>query len=213
MTTPLGRLGLAAGVSLLVHAGLMVSLAPARPLAVDPVMQIQLERAANDASVHPARPTVKSLSSLPRKAQAASKPGLAPSTDSPPIATQGGSQSKNFAMTAATDQPSQDNGSSDVSGQATASEERLSPARFLGNASHPPYPESARARGEQGRVELKVRVGRDGQVKQVVLLDSSGSVQLDEAAKDLLRQGPFVPAKRGGKPIESCLVPICCIPG
>jgi protein TonB len=79
----------------------------------------------------------------------------------------------------------------------------VTPPRFLGDADHPPYPERSRQLGEQGRVVLKVKVGVDGQVLDVVLLRSSGYPQLDASAMQWLRQGPFIPARRGQQAIVS----------
>ena len=50
------------------------------------------------------------------------------------------------------------------------------------------YPEQARSQNITGDVRLMVIVGRDGHVKAITLLESSGSVMLDEAAKQSVRQ-------------------------
>jgi len=74
-------------------------------------------------------------------------------------------------------------------------------ARYLGDK--PAYPEESRRLGEQGRVMLRVVVGVDGQVREVILLRSSGFPRLDQAALTRLRRGPFSPALRAGKAVES----------
>jgi protein TonB len=81
----------------------------------------------------------------------------------------------------------------------------VSAARYLGDRNDPPYPERSRQMGEQGLVEVKVTVGQDGQVLDVILAKSSGYVRLDAAAMDLGRQGPYMPAHRGNQAIKSVL--------
>ncbi|HYZ24457.1 MAG TPA: TonB family protein [Rhodopila sp.] len=62
-------------------------------------------------------------------------------------------------------------------------------------ASHKTYPEAARHRGDEGNITLRVRIRGDGQVQEVVLLGSSGSTVLDDAAQLLLR-GAKLPEPR-----------------
>lgn len=81
----------------------------------------------------------------------------------------------------------------------------LTPARFLGDVRHPPYPERSRELGEQGRVELRVKIGVDGQLLALEVTRPSGYARLDDAAQALVRRGPFAPARRNGAAIESWL--------
>lgn len=54
------------------------------------------------------------------------------------------------------------------------------------------YPVQARAQGITGEVRLMVIISRDGNIKAIRLLESSGSTILDEAAKQSVRQAaPF----------------------
>jgi len=46
----------------------------------------------------------------------------------------------------------------------------------------PAYPEASLNNGEEGRVEVQVRVGADGRVREAVVLRSSGLAHMDEAA-------------------------------
>jgi TonB family protein len=73
----------------------------------------------------------------------------------------------------------------------------------LKDVPKPPYPEGARARGEQGSVSLLVRVRADGSVGEVKVRQSSGHAALDEAAVTGARAWTFVPARRGPNPIEA----------
>lgn len=62
---------------------------------------------------------------------------------------------------------------------------------------------------EEGKVVLSVRVSPQGTAEQIEVKTSSGSVRLDEAAINTVRNWKFVPAKRGDTPVESwVLVPI-----
>lgn len=81
----------------------------------------------------------------------------------------------------------------------------VEPARFLGNAERPPYPERARTLGLEGRVELRVTVSATGAAQKVEVLRSSGEEVLDQAAVALLSAGPYAPARRAGAPIASKL--------
>lgn len=65
----------------------------------------------------------------------------------------------------------------------------------------PPYPESARRRGQQGRVVVQVNVSVEGLPLSVSIAQSSGVMVLDDAALAWVRQWHFVPASRGGTPV------------
>ena len=93
-----------------------------------------------------------------------------------------------------------------------AARESETPARFdaayLRNPA-PRYPPLARRLGEQGRIILRVRVDSAGNPATIELFESSGSARLDAAARQTVAGWRFVPARRGGKPIESWVqVPI-----
>ena len=83
-----------------------------------------------------------------------------------------------------------------------------SDAAYLHNPQ-PHYPISARRRGEQGTVLLKVLVTPEGLAGSVSVQGSSGSTALDQAALEAVRNWRFVPARQGTQPIEGWhLVPI-----
>ena len=80
----------------------------------------------------------------------------------------------------------------------------LVPPRPLSEAAgnRPPYyPDSAKQRGEQGRVILRVDVSADGLAGSVSILRSSGFGRLDESAVAAVRGWRFIPATRGGRPV------------
>jgi periplasmic protein TonB len=67
----------------------------------------------------------------------------------------------------------------------------------------PVYPESARRRGEQGRVMLQVSVSTDGTPLEVDVLATSGHPSLDSAALSAVRQWRFIPASQAGMPVRA----------
>jgi protein TonB len=58
--------------------------------------------------------------------------------------------------------------------------------------AHKRYPESARARGEEGRAVLRFRVDRSGRVLNYALASSTGFADLD-AAIDAMMRGATLP--------------------
>jgi protein TonB len=67
----------------------------------------------------------------------------------------------------------------------------------------------SRRQGEEGEVQLRVRVGSDGTALEVEIRQSSGYARLDAAARDAVLRWRFVPAKRGDEAVESWVgVPI-----
>jgi protein TonB len=65
----------------------------------------------------------------------------------------------------------------------------------------PVYPEAARRAGAHGTSLLRILVGADGMVGQVVVDASAGHPELDRAAVEAVRQWRFEPARRGGHEI------------
>jgi protein TonB len=65
----------------------------------------------------------------------------------------------------------------------------------------PSYPASARRLGIQGTSLLKVQVLLDGRVGEVVVQESAGHPDLDQAAADAVRRWRFDPARRGADPV------------
>ncbi|HYD98918.1 MAG TPA: energy transducer TonB [Alphaproteobacteria bacterium] len=87
------------------------------------------------------------------------------------------------------------------------------PPRFEGaGLSNPPpdYPRSARERGREGRVLLRVTVSESGAPDSVEVARSSGTAALDEAAVRTVRERwRFAPARRSGRPAAAAVeVPI-----
>ncbi|MGZ8231528.1 MAG: TonB family protein [Burkholderiales bacterium] len=84
----------------------------------------------------------------------------------------------------------------------------VSDAAYLHNPQ-PRYPLSARRRGEQGTVVVRVLVTREGLPGSVTVQSSSGSASLDQAALEAVKNWRFMPARQGTQPVEAWhLVPI-----
>jgi protein TonB len=81
-------------------------------------------------------------------------------------------------------------------------------ADYLQNPS-PAYPAISRRLGEEGKVVLRVHVDAAGLATEVVIKTPSGFPRLDNAARDVVSQWRFVPARRGNEPVDAwVLVPI-----
>jgi protein TonB len=71
------------------------------------------------------------------------------------------------------------------------------------NNSPPIYPAAAIARGQEGTVLLRLRIGADGRMLSVEVVRSSGHPILDGAAVNAVKRWRARPARIGGEAIES----------
>lgn len=69
--------------------------------------------------------------------------------------------------------------------------------------ARPVYPELARAEKRAGTTTISFLIGTDGFVKQSRLAKSSGSADLDEAARSALALCRFRPAVKDNKAVEA----------
>jgi protein TonB len=106
---------------------------------------------------------------------------------------------------------------SSASGPGEASAASDEPAAFQPAAYHlgqaetpiPSYPMSARRKGHEGTVVVRLVVAEDGSPESVAVIGSSGDTALDEAAVETLKRWRLKPARRHGLPTESSIdVPI-----
>ena len=84
-------------------------------------------------------------------------------------------------------------------------------ARAIGGYQvKPRYPESARRRGIEGTVLLKMRITAQGRVEDVQVVRSAGYPDLDESAIEAVRRWRFEPARRNGEPVaeDAVLLPV-----
>jgi len=65
----------------------------------------------------------------------------------------------------------------------------------------PSYPSSALREGKQGTTMLRVHVLIDGRVGDVIVQQSAGHPDLDQAAIEAVRRWRFDPARRGSEPV------------
>lgn len=73
----------------------------------------------------------------------------------------------------------------------------------------PKYPRTARKRGYEGEVKLKVYVLENGRVGKIEIIRPSGYEILDDSAIEAVKNWTFVPGKENGKEISSWVtVPI-----
>jgi uncharacterized protein (TIGR02246 family) len=67
------------------------------------------------------------------------------------------------------------------------------------------YPPEARARGEQGAVSMLVCTGPTGEIDRIPeIVESSGSQELDAAAKEWANAANWIPATRQNTTVEGC---------
>lgn len=78
-------------------------------------------------------------------------------------------------------------------------------ADYLSNPA-PAYPPVSRARGEQGKVFLRVFVSPRGDAREVHVHTGSGYERLDLAALDAVRHWKFVPARQGENAVAAWVV-------
>lgn len=199
------------GVVVVLHAGLFALLMLTRtvlpqiiesPLIVDLIEAVPLPQAPKvKPSPTPIPPLLqKKIAALPQKA----KQPVLETTDSTELA------SSNAPVVAAEAKPAApvpvSEGSHAV-GDAPLVQARFD-ADYLRNPP-PPYPPMSRRLREEGKVILRVRVSPEGVAELIEVKVSSGSSRLDDSAQRTVRTWKFIPAKRGGTPVESWVqVPI-----
>jgi protein TonB len=80
------------------------------------------------------------------------------------------------------------------------------PEPRAGTAPLPPYPPEARREGIEGKVRLRVFIGRDGRVRRVEILSDPGA-GLGDAAKRAMQDQLWLPALgQSGKPVDAVIV-------
>jgi protein TonB len=72
----------------------------------------------------------------------------------------------------------------------------------------PPYPRAAGRRGEEGSVQMLVRIAADGSVEGIDVAVSSGYPDLDETATRAVSHWHFRPAIRDGVPVPTQMMQV-----
>jgi protein TonB len=137
------------------------------------------------------------VSPAPRRLAATPEPPPAPAGTAAvrPDTGSGGTRETPGAVSGAAGTGTGDGSGGDGTGGAGAA---------YGTNPRPPYPLAARRLGLEGRVLLDVLVRPDGRAAEVRVRESSGHRILDDSAADTVRtRWRFVPARRGGQPVES----------
>jgi TonB family protein len=63
------------------------------------------------------------------------------------------------------------------------------------------YPEMAKRAGIEGKVTVRVLIGKDGKPKKCII-ESSDSQMLDESAKKAVMASTYTPARQNGQPVQ-----------
>ena len=71
------------------------------------------------------------------------------------------------------------------------------------SALQPEYPQSMARAGQSGSVTVRVRIGSDGRVKEVQILNSASDEFAEATKRQALRKWRFIPATRDGQAEES----------
>lgn len=202
------RPGLLAGVVLAHGLALLASQLGTPPIAAErPPIQVALVSPPAPQPVAPAPEPPKPKAPPLRKA-VAPRPTPAPPVAVAPTPTVSNSDTALTAPVAAsTPAPAPSN-------PAGKADDTPAPALFVPvnvNAAYqanpaPRYPPLSRRLGEQGKVDLRVRVSAEGRPDQVEIKTSSGYERLDQVALEAVRHWRFVPARQGDQSIASTVV-------
>ncbi len=199
---------LAIATALTVHVGAMLFLlAPARPAAQT---QLEAARTINVVFVEPPLPPPPPPTPPPIPPEPLQKPP-APSLTLPPLAREmpstPGTSTDAVDTHIVTEIPD-----SDPVTPSGPSSDSFSGARAdarYGDANRVRYPPTAVRKREQGEVQLRVLIGRNGTPLKVELARSSGSRELDRAALKAVLTWRFVAAEHNGANVEAwVIVPI-----
>jgi periplasmic protein TonB len=70
----------------------------------------------------------------------------------------------------------------------------------------PQYPEMARKAGMEGKVVVKVLVGKDGKPEKAVIIKNPGTDIFDEAATEAAMKSTYTPGVQNGRPVKCWMV-------
>lgn len=166
------------------------------------------EAAVDEDAVPPAPekpPQVKRPEPVPAPKPVVKREPPAKAKARPPVVSRVASSAP--PASAAPRQGANTGGSEAVKGTPTGSptQESVTPAisgmQSLGNAP-PDYPSMALRRRQEGSVTLRILVLENGRAGEVIVIESSRSSYLDEAAVNTVKQWRFIPAKRGNVAIQ-----------
>lgn len=199
---------LAMATALTVHVGAMLFLlAPARPAAQT---QLEAARTINVVFVEPPLPPPPPPAPPPIPPEPPRKLPVPPQTLPPLVREMPSTPGKNtdaLDQDIVTEVPDTDPVTPSVPSIESFSDARAD-ARY-GDANRVHYPPTAVRKREQGEVQLRVLIGRNGTPLKVELASSSGSRELDRAALKAVLTWRFVAAEHNGASVEAwVIVPI-----
>lgn len=157
--------------------------------------------ATRPAAPHPTQPTRRNISADGKQ------PRSLPARAGTPASGENGSREAHPAALASSVAPTAPlAASSDPAGSAAGSEGgRSQPARLF-SPLRPRYPFTARLRGWEGLVVVRLRIDRDGEVSSAVIERSSGHRALDEAALAAAKHARFSAATRNDNPVATTIL-------
>jgi protein TonB len=198
----------AAGVTILLHAGVMAVLLQFQPVrsAISQAVPIMVSLITPPPAVEKPKEPPKPLPVKPRIKR------VEPQPDPPPMIT--AAREAPPPPAAAEPQPVTPAVTPAPVAAAPAATPPVSvvppslDAAYLNNPP-PAYPAGARRAGQQGKVMLRVLVNASGSPDRVEIRSSSGFDRLDNAALDAVKHWRFLPARQGDTPVAAwVLVPI-----
>ncbi|MDR3158543.1 MAG: energy transducer TonB [Zoogloeaceae bacterium] len=203
------RAQVAQAPGIIIQAG-WIEASPAEPSPL-PMREESPPATQQERSRSRPKPRPKPEPLLARPADAASVAQAAPEWDTPRVEEETEPEAKEDASKTSA-AASEGQGAPALAGErgnaASGPIILASHAGYLSNPK-PPYPSASRARREEGKTFLRVRVSANGKVDAVALHRSCGYEQLDRAALETLWRWRFHPARQGGRPVESeVIVPI-----
>lgn len=153
----------------------------------------------------PPKPAIKPVPAPPPKPAPVEQAVTAPETVPQPLQRSLPAQA---ATTTETPPPGSQPTAPASSGAATPPKTISSGVEYL-QPPQPEYPLLSRRRGEEGKVVLRALINLKGRPEQVEIQTSSGSVRLDEAARQAVARAVFKPHLEDGKPVMVyAIVPI-----
>jgi periplasmic protein TonB len=171
---------------------------PTPPPAIQPIAKPVATKAAPQAAPTP--------SSVPQPSTA---PVAAPTAPAPlPLATNNPTPAPNAPTGSAAPTPAAPPAATVAStvqaakapAVAAAVQLPLADVEHADNQYRAPYPKLSQRLGEEGRVQLLVRVGADGKPTSATVVKSSGFDSLDRAGIDTVMRWRYKPGTRGGVP-------------
>lgn len=175
-------ISLLAHALLLLAASLLLNERTTPPVPIEPSVALEFTRPDHSAAISATDPLESVLHQLP-----------------PPIVARSAAPPLHVPRPAAAQQVPVQQAAAAAPVAGTAAR----PVTGMESDLPPTYPETARRRGQQGRVVVRVNVSADGRPLSVSIEQGSGYASLDEAAVNAVEHWRFVPATRDGASVPA----------